>query len=324
MTEKIAEQLALAERRNREIPVRIVEGKVHSAPRWCKTWLMRGVTYLYAHLDLKNVQGVENLKKAEDLSQDSRLLITQNHQTDLDHAGKRMFLEKLGFRKLANRLIYAAGLKMEERWWIRRFMGAEHVVFIPTPADLEDVGTVLSQDKKEHFLEEEQRSSLEKYGKNLRVLGSKANELFTDLTQSGSLVTALYPEATRSRHSKSLIQRAPASVAMYTLVREGDPDLYILPVSVTGLHEFLPPKKFPRLWKFFPHFIPIKFMQRASMKVVIGEAYPASEIWDKRRVKALKDMGAEKSDYMMAKIAILNPELVEPEELDFYKRVLAA
>lgn len=61
----------------------------------------------------------------------------------------------------------------------------------------------------------------------------------------------------------------------------------------------------------------------ADLQVVFGGPYSTREIWDRKRVKAFKEIGAEKADYINAKIAVLNPELVDPKDLEFYKRVLA-
>lgn len=319
----VKEQLFLANRRNITIPAMIRAKDVNWKRLGYKTALMRIIGDLYIDLDSNNIRGVENLETADRLSEDHRLIVTQNHQTDLDHQAKRLFLETLGFREFADRLVYTGGLKMDERWYIRFFVRSEQGIFIATPADLDRVQAVLTKDKKDHFLQEAQRSSLEMYRGNLTLLNQTAMENLAALNRQG-LITAIYPEATRSRHPDSLIQRAPKSVALYTLPQEGQPEAFVLPISVGGLNEVLPPQKLMRFWKVLPPNWSLGIFSKASIRVNIGAPYPASEIWDRRRAVALKKMGAEKSDYIMAKIAVLNPDLVTHEDWEFYQRVLAA
>lgn len=305
--------LTLAQMRNRSIPTLIESGGVYSRPTAKKTERMRGIADFY--IGSIQIEGGDNLAEAFKLSEKGKLVITSNHQTDLDHAAKRHIFEELGFGRFADRLVYPAGLKMLERWYIKPFMGGEHTVFIATPKDLEDALGLWTRNKKEPFLTESQRSILVEYRKNLTNLNDEASDKFESLTSQGYVV-ALYPEAGRSYHPRSLLQRAAPSTALYTLPQTGeykiDQKAYVLPMSVGGLNRVLPPNKFMRFWR------------RADVRVVFEEPYPVSEIWDPRRAKALKEMGAEKADYMMAKIAILNPNLVEPKDMEFYKRVLVA
>lgn len=298
--------LALAEKRNTSIPERIRGRLVYTPPFSEKTDRMRRIADFY--IRRFQVQGVENLTEGVHLSENGKLIIASNHQTDLDHAAKRHILEALGFREFADRLVYPSGLKMNERLYIRFFMGAEHSVFIATPADIEAAAGILFRNKKDAFLSQAQVETLQTYRQNLRDLNQIAAECLADLNRCG-LVTAIYPEAGRTRHPQSLIKRAAPAVALYTYQQEDEPEGYVLPMSVGGLNRVLPPNKLMRFWR------------KSSLTVVFGKPYPFKEVWDKRRVKTLKEMGAEKSDYMMAKIAQLNWSLVDPKDRPFYEQV---
>lgn len=309
--------LDLARKRNSYLPQMFEAGDdtgIYRTPDPKKTDRMRAIANLY--VGEVNVIRLDNLIEADFLSRSSRIVVTANHITDLDHAAKRHVLEQLGFREFADRLVYPAGLKMDERSYIRMFMGAEHTVFIPTPDDLAKLQQFIARQRKTPFLTDAQFEEILTYRQYLNTLKAEAKRKTDDLI-AGGMISSIYPEATRTRHPEAKIQRAKSSTALYTLFEDIDPnssegpDAFVLPMSITGLEKVLPSERVPRFWR-------VKHPITASF----GKPYSVKKIWCNLIIKALKEMKAEKADYMNAKIIATNPEIMDPIDAPFYRPIL--
>lgn len=305
--------LGVARRRLELIPEMINTGGIYLPSDPVHARIMR--YFADWHINGMQVTGEEYLREAVEISEYSGMLITSNHQTDLDHAARSKVVGGLGHSTFSDRFVFPSGLKMMERPYIRPLMGAENAVFIATPQDIEVVQKTLTRDKVENILTEDQKQSLKDYLATLKELNEKAGGKLEDLKKEG-FIPFLYPEAGRTRHPKGRIQKPREETALYTYQREGSNgkpgELYIFPFSVDGLEKVLPPNKGWRFWR------------RTNVQVAFGQPYPASEIWDKQRVKSLREMGASKADYMMAKIYQTNRALADPADASFYEAVLTA
>lgn len=291
--------LSLAESRNKLIPHLIATDQVHLSPGPFKQALMRGMMRLAVfHTE---VEGAANLEEAIKLSANYPLIVVSNHQADVDHALKRHILENIsgdeGFQQLADRLVYPAGLKMHERPYVRFFMGAEHSVYVLTPFDIR----VLLEMKRNQSLTPGQKEVVQKYWQNCKLLSAQSKSIMDQLVSEGKIVS-LYPESTRSRHPQGLLQRAPQEIGVHF---QNHPDGFILPMVVTGITGTFPVGERPRL-------------QRSSVKMVVGKPYPVEKILSADLSQPTGGERVTRADLVMAKIATLNPDLVDPKHRVLY------
>ncbi len=240
--------------------------------------------------------GQSNVDAAIELSKDNPLIIIANHQSDADTTAKRWILEHYGYRDLANRMVYPAGLKMYERAATRVFIKAETVAYVATPYDLQDI----NHWQNHPDLSNEDQQTLADYEANCNKLNRSSLRGLTQLSKSGHVVS-LYPEATRSRDG--LIMRAPAETVAY--FRK---DSYVLPVVLTGPAENFPPNRRPT-WR------PTQLTMR------VGRPFATADILEDF-MNLKYPTGINKIDLFMAQMAKLSPESVRPEDRKFYQYVL--
>lgn len=251
------------------------------------------------------VHGEEHLTEAVRLKESHPLIVTSNHQTDVDAVVVRRGLEKIGFGSFADRFVYLAGLKMIERWSTKHLMGTGSVVYVATPFDSQRLKQVLSSPEQISRLSPEQVDTLRVCENNYEYLNSIAKGKIHELLGQGYILS-LYPESTRSR--TGLMQRAPREVSVNFRLK----DAVVLPMVIAGAQAVFPPEKHVRWWK------------RAQCWMRLGEPYPVSELWQRRRgLEWVPGEDVTPADVAMAKLARLAPELVGKEDLDRYQRILA-
>ena len=297
--------VSLAEKRNKLIPSLIETGQVHLSPRPFKQAVMRGMMRLV--VSSVEVEGISNLEEALRLSVDHALIVTSNHQSDEDHALKRHILENIssqngGFKQLADRMVYPAGLKMHERRYIRMFMGAEHSVYVLTPFDIHN----LRQMMRNRDLTDSQKEIVKKYWNNCVNLNKVSKEIMDNLVSQG-LIVSLYPESTRTRDPQGLLQRAPKEIGSYF---QDCPDGYVLPMIVTGITRTFPIAKRPQL-------------QRSAVKMIVGKPYPVEQLLSADLSHSIDGERVTRADFVMVKIAALNPDLIDPKYGSLYDSLMS-
>lgn len=295
--------VSLAQRRNVLIPRLIKNGEVYK-PSHPKMVAFSRVLSYYSFSRVQ-VQGADHLAEAVRLREKHPLIVTSNHQTDVDAMVVRRGLEKIGFGSFADRLFYLAGLKMIERWSTRYLMGTGSVVYVATPFDRQRLKQVLSSPEQIGGLSLQQVDTLRACENNYEHLNNIAKGKIHELLGQGYILS-LYPETTRSR--TGLMQRAPREVSVNFRLK----DAVVLPMVIAGAQAVFPPEKHVRWWK------------RAQCWVRLGEPYPVSELWQRRRgLEWVPGGDVTPADVAMAKLARLAPELVGQEDLVRYHRILA-
>lgn len=302
--------IKLAGKRNVSIPERLnsEKSRVYVSPRSFNRVLTRPVFRLFIS-GVEQVTGAEYIDEAEDSEAKGLLDVVGNHMTDLDPIARRMGLEHIGRIDFADRLLYYTGYKMEERWYIRMFMGVEHNVYGPTPQDFENYEGALAfyQRSDLSIQEKREKRAIMMYGANLKNGKEAAHDETGSLTRGEkAFVYATYPEGGRSYSQK--LKRAPAVVAA-SFGRRG----YFLPiVTMRGPEKALVPQRRPKPWL------------RDKVVMVIGKPFPKQEMWDWRMEGKKRGEDRNPTDYLMAKIAALLPdEYIEPHLIPLYREIAA-
>lgn len=297
--------LTVAERRIDSVPRR--EVYIPLSPH--KTKRMRRVVSIFVTA-VEEFIGEENLDEVMELAKKGILMGVGNHLTDLDPASRRYALESRGRQDIADRFTYFVGWKMYERWYTNIWMGAEHSVNGPTPADMNLAEEALASFKGLPVLSAEQtaqREILQTYRKLLEERGTKANSKLSELKKEG-FIPYIFPESTRSR--TGLLTEAPPRIgAQFIRDREG----YIFSMVVTGQELPVPVGGIYKPWR------------RGPIRVKIGKPYPVKNIQNWRQEG--KKTGEERNpgEYVMAHIAALLPDdNIDPRVLGKYRAITPA
>lgn len=306
MNKEIQLVLEQAKSRNGKIP-RMIRTYQFFTPRdpiktaFLRWWVYRAVPEI-------TVCGIENLEEAEKLRQNGyEIVVASNHQSDADHATKRRGLEEVGYREFADRLIYSAGVKMDERWYTRALMGGENSVYIIPPFDIRLISRVLDEEKgMGSQLTKTEREVISEYQKNAASLNRTSLRYLKGLIHLG-FMPCIYPESTRSRDG--FLGEAPREVSIYLTNMDG----YVLPIATNGITEAFPPGR---------NFNLVKSLTGVSVEMHIGKPVPISLIRERsRRYFGARDNPAE---VVMAEIAVLKQELAPLSKIGYYKQLLAA
>lgn len=286
----------IARTRNVLIPALIESGRNYQPvnPR-AKSFVDRLVWAYVIDFVPGTLDTLANLAKAAEVSQKQQLIITPNHLTDGDHPVIETAFDRFGFPELTTpRTVYPAGLKMIERGHIRFLSGAVTKVLIPTDTDIEAINQAL----KASGLTEQQREVLESCSEHYTKLKRRALVKIGQLQRSGG-ITVVYPEGTRSRNG--FLRQAPDRIEAY--FKTG----VVLPVAHEGVEQMLPPEKYPRVWRRF------------VARVAAGEPYDVSQLWTVEISEIIAGLGLSRIDVVMAQIAKLNWDRVDPKLQSRYR-----
>lgn len=302
-TAAIKEFLGVAEETSKIVPDLLRENKVYMPAEKTKTDNVRSI--IKATVRSLSIAGAVNLKSAWDLVQAGELLkIISNHQSDTDHSVKREILERIGLKEFADRIFYLGGTKMIRRPKTMVHIPAENILIVCTPGEIQGMKTAMSW-IREGLLSQEDETIAWDYIENMGALGRASSAMYKQLTASG-MVPAFCPEATRTRDPERRMGRAPLEIGF--LVTDC-PDAYILPWVIDGTTEIMDLNDVIRL-------------DGAHLRSVTDEAFPAREILESETADiSFNGSKVTTSDILMARLAILMPDLVKPEELSTYQRL---
>lgn len=252
------------------------------------------------HITGYDVEGVENLQRVRGLIQDGIAVIgASNHNSDGNSLEINEALKSSGFQDLSSSAVFPAGLKMEERWYIEPFVGAVNSVPVAPPNYTKEA-KILAQTPNEYDLAEDEVRMLKTYISKCDALNLASIKRLRLLTMRGGLVMC-YPETTRSR--TGYIQYAPDEAEVYFRFKNS----WILPINVSGTSAVIPPEGV---------YNPLK---RVRTRMVVGEPYPASLIYEQELPSVIEDRVPRRIDIPMMVIASLNTDLVRPEDLRYYR-----
>lgn len=160
------------------------------------------------------INGRANLKSIrESLNKGKSTIILANHSSHADHPLIVKSLRESGFKDLADRIIFIAGMKVKNEFLGKCFSDAFAHILVSTP-------------EKGEISEEEKRKA--------QMINIKGFSEINRLMNKGHLFV-LYAEGTRSRNKKLL--KAIPSVARYF----ENPNLeFLLPTAIEGAVDLLP------------------------------------------------------------------------------------
>lgn len=299
LPESVWQTLTLAERRNKSIPQLFETNQVYKPAR-------RPITVfnnLLAKLLIQDVQvaGTENLELALQLEEKGQgpLIVVGNHLSDADTSARRYGFTHIGYAGFADRLVYPAGLKMDERWYTRFSSNGENRIVVATPLDLQHITNTRSTLEQTGRLTPELNSLLKDYKKNCESLNLRALRTLKKLTEADKLLS-IYPESTRSR--TGLLIRAPEAVSAYFPEKQGG---IVLPVVAEGPDQLSAADKPLTLTRF-------------TLKMYIGKPYPVAKLWEKPHYPSDISTRQLCIDRVMARLAFTRPELTPERDYIYY------
>lgn len=239
--------------------------------------------------------GQENL----DLIGGKQVTMTVNHTSDPDHGVLEHTLIANGYANVADRLLFAAGLKMWDRWQTHWGMWGMSNFPTAAPKYFRDA-LRLSRSKQ---VSDEERKTIKQYLVSMNNLNKASLEAIRPDWESGKAIVVIYPETTRSRDGLLSIGKKETG----TYFERG----LILPVMIQGAYEVFPPERQPD-WG--------KVLRRELHAVVkVGEPIEAKRLQAPDTKEWLKALEAGPVDFVMSRIAVLNPERVNSSCKPFYK-----
>ncbi|MBI2021671.1 hypothetical protein HYS93_02170 [Candidatus Daviesbacteria bacterium] len=209
--------------------------------------------------------------------------------------------ELLAVCRRRNKLILPAGLKMRERFYIRVLAGCASRYYIATPYDFMNIEEAMGDER----LSEQEEQELVEVNTNYLNLNNTSIKGIQMAVRRDKMVVAVYPRATRERNG--LLQRAPEMMESYFRRH----DEFIVPVMSTGVYDFLPPGEFPKIWR----------VKGIEIDFRVGRPFPAEQLWTPQTQEVLKELGATRIDLVMARIARLNWDKVDPRFVELYRQI---
>lgn len=229
-----------------------------------------------------------------------RITFAANHTSDVDHAGLEFALIENGYQDLADRLVFPAGLKMWDRPQTRWAMGGMSTLAVATPGYFEDAQAMLRMP-----LTVKDRKLVEQYQLTMKKLNAKSLRAVHNDWEEGKAVIVVYPETTRSRNG--LLQGGRTEMDAY--FRRG----WVLPTMIQGPYEAFPPEQTLRLGAILT--------RNSQVTVGVGEPIDARRLLTPEVSKWLQSHQANRVDFVMSRIAVQNPDLVDPKCRLLYERL---
>lgn len=272
------------------------------------------------------IEGLEYLQGAITKSrrEDKKLRFTPPHLADADHPSV-IYLMKRKNRGLGlqNELFFMAGVNMLRRPAIRRFTRSENVIYNVTPRDMDHIATLLVK-KDEYGFDEEQFEKLKEIDKTFKYARGAAMKKITEICSVGRRPLVVYVEGGRSYGG--FLKKSSAEFAW---LFPRDDSAIVVPYRIYGAREFNPPGKDPKVLR--KGLLPYSGEPKQVLRMRVGEHYPSREIWQvwrKRTAEAIEMAGGKKvelnpMEWVMANIANLDPDYVNPEDLPFYSSLMA-
>lgn len=274
---------------------------------------IEGLEYLQSAVASSRGQGEEGGKE-------KTLRFTLAHLSDHDHPIALYLMEKDGRGQgLGDELVWMAGVNMQRRWYIRRFMRGGHLIYGATPRDTELLNQLVGQGQELGFGDEESKK-LEWVNEVFNVMNRGTRHKVTETCVTGKKPLAFYPEGGRAYDG--FLQQAPHQFSFLLPRKDG----IVVPARVYGGVELNPPGTKVKVLR--KELLP--YSKKTAVKMIVGEHYPSSEVWEivsERQKEANRKFGTKAvkinpMDWVMANIANLDPQFVRPDDLYYYATLL--
>lgn len=282
-------------------------GMVEQPPIGRTRWLVR--FWFSNQITDGGIAGFDNLRngltRAE--TEGKRIIFTPTHGSDADHP-VAVYLMKRGGLKVQDEMRWMAGVNMQRRPSLKRFMRSEGTIYNVTPRDMAHLQTLMVK-KDEYEFSAEQIEILEGIKRTFNQMNFMAMKRVIESCVRGRRPLAVYIEGGRSYDG---LLRQPQR-EFSSLFPKND-SAVIIPYRVYGARELNPPGTNPRILR--KELLP-GCKQEVSM--VVGEDYSSAEIWD-----IYSEMGDtfNPMDWVMANIASLDSRFVKPAELNYYSDLM--
>ena len=246
------------------------------------------------------VEGTENIDQIREiLASGGKVIGASSHKTDGDTIGIQEALNRSGYPDLARITGFPAGLKMWERSYIRPYVESIYAFPVLTPADEENIEN-LFQNKERYGLEQKQVEAVEKYKENGRALTKWSGIAMRRFTRAGNWLI-VYVETTRSRTNSQLQPARDEALEYFRM-----DDLWVAPIEVHGIEKINPPEE------------PFHWFERTDAFVTFGKLFKASWLQECQLPETLLGRNVRRADLLSLEIAILNREMVDPSDMEYY------
>lgn len=258
--------------------------------------LLRGIALVC--VAKTQLTGQQNLDFVKNRLGQEQFTIAASHSSDADHQSLDHTLRKRGYPEVADRLVFAAGLKMWDRPETRWGMPALSTFPVAAPGYFEEAAKMaeLAQSEQEQEL-------IKRYTGNMLWLNTIALRVILNDWKVGKVIVVVYPETSRSRDD--LLKRGREEMNVY--FKRGK----ILPVMSQGPGEVFPPGKGPRWDKLG--------RREFEVKVATGPLIDTGKLQQPRTLEWLAARGANPVDFVMSRIAVLNPDHVDSKYRPLYQ-----
>lgn len=291
-------ELDLINGRNRFIDNVLKEGDkaLFRQSNWFLSLALRGIAkYSFAKT---NLIGSENLDYAYTKLGEERITIVSSHDSDANHHCLERVLREHGYSRIARLLTFAAGLKMWDRLQTKWAMPSLNSFPLAAPGYFED-----AQEISNRPLSSEQQELVEEYTIKMNKLNKATFKALVPPWDKGKAVVVVYAEGTRSRDG--LLKRGKEETGGY--MRHG----LILPVMQSGVHEYFPAERKPN-WKKI-------LLRQTEVTIAVNEPIDAKKLKSPSVKAWLKERNASPVDFVMARIAALNPDQVDQQFRSLYE-----
>lgn len=282
------------------------------------------VRFVVKDLVIKNlvsnggIEGIDNLHWAIAWAraQNKGMRFFGAHEADADHMVLVYLLEEAGF-KIQDELTFLAGVNMQKRPSVKRLTRCADVIYNVTPRDAHHLQELLSR-KDEFGFNEEQIERLEEIKRTFSLMNRRSGRALVEQCVRGRKPLVAYIEGGRSYDG----YLRPSQEEFSAIIPKDD-SVVIVPYRLYGPRELNPPGKDPKILNY--HLIP-GFRQKVRM--VVGEPYLSSEVWEVHKARTEEARGADGSkinpmEWPMANIVNLDQHFARPEELPHYADLMA-
>lgn len=251
---------------------------------------IRGIAF--ATLSRAELRGRKNLDLIKSKIGIEQITGAANHTSDVNHEMLDYVLSQRGYPELADRLAFAAGLKMWDRWYTRWAMPCLSTYPVAAPGYYDELEDLLRLS-----LSDEKLLMLEKYQSNMDWLNRASLRAVRPAWQRGELIPIVYPETTRSEDG--LLKRGREETEIY--FRNG----VILPFMIEGDDKVFPPRQNFKLDKIL----------RGEFEVCVtaGEPINGKVLKSSRVQDWLKERRATTVDFVTSRIGRINRNRIDPQ-----------
>ena len=264
--------------------------------RFPESWAVRFLELVL--IGSSELNGADNLRFVDKYKTTKRITFAGNHSSDTDHSALENALIQNNQGSVADHLLFPAGLKMWDRPQVSWGMWGMNTFPTAAPGYYETAEELT----KIEDLPEDRKNMLTNYVNDLNWLTKASFEAVLSDWREGKAFVVVYPETTRSRNG--FIQRGKLETGAY--FKRG----VTMPFLIEGPENAFPPESDPD-WGLI-------LSRRWKNTVTFGPPIDAEALWKPATSDWLREKGANQVDFVMSRVAILNPGRVDSKYRSLY------